>query len=489
MKTRNVFLLASLSVILLTVTLSYAQAPDTLWTRTYGGTMEDYAISGQQLPDGNYIIVGYTTSFGAGGFDACLVKIDSVGDTLWTRTYGGTGEDRGYSIRQATAGGYVIGGYTTSFGVGMDDGMIIKTDSVGNTTWLHTFGGFANDHFGDVRETHDQGFIATGYTESFGAGGKDLYLVRTDRSGDTLWTRAYGSSQTEEGARVQQTSDRGFLAVGYTNDNGTYDFYLVKTDSVGDTLWTRTYGGNGTEFALDVQPCSDGSFILVGPTSSVGSTWNIKLHRVSETGNTIWGRTLVRSHDQGGYSIDQCSDGGFIISGYYTSQYSVQPFKIYLVKTDSLGDTLWTQKYGGTSDEWTNYVQQTSDDGYFIVGYTESFGAGMVDMYVIKTEAEGNPNVPNLNVESAPKDFALFHAYPNPFNAITTIYYDVSLNGRVQVDVYNILGERVATVAEHQAIPGRYLVTWDAGDLPSGIYFCRMQAGDFQQVRKVVLLK
>jgi hypothetical protein len=300
-----------------------------------------YCLSVQQTTDGGYIVAGDTRSFGAGGYDVYLIKTDSTGDTLWSRTYGGSYNDYGFSVQQTTDGGYIVAGITSSFGAGGYDVYLIKTDSLGDTLWTRTYGGSSNDDGSSVQQTTDGGYIVGGRTLSFGAGNFDVYLIKTDSIGDTLWTRTYGGSQHDDEWSVQQTTDGGYIVAGFTYSFGAGqgDVYLVKTDSLGDTLWTRTYGGNQNDdmWSVSVRQTTDGGYIVVGVTGSV--------------------------------NVD-----------------------VYLIKTDSLGDTLWSRTYGGPYyyDDWGVAVQQTTDGGYIVAGYTESFGAGDFDVMLTKLDSLGN---------------------------------------------------------------------------------------------------
>jgi hypothetical protein len=188
--------------------------PDTLWTRTYGGSNDDYAWSVEQTADGGYIVAGSTNSFGAGDFDCYLVKTNSQGDTLWTRTYGGSDDDRATSIQQTADGGYIVAGFTLSFGAGSGDFYLVKTNSLGDTLWTRTYGGSSDDKGFSVQRTADGGYIVAGFTLSFGAGGYDFYLVKTNSQGDTLWTRTYGGSNQDEARSAQQTADGGYIVAG-----------------------------------------------------------------------------------------------------------------------------------------------------------------------------------------------------------------------------------------------------------------------------------
>ena len=205
--------------------------------RTYGGSDWDDGSSVQQTSDGGYIIAGYTKSFGAGG-DVYLIKTDANGNLLWQKTYGGSGYDDGTSVKQTSDGGDIIAGWTESFGVGGRNVYLIKTDANGNLLWQKTYGGSDYDWVFSVQQTSDGGYIIAGLTESFGAGGRDVYLIKTDADGNLLWQKTYGGSDDDCGTSVQQTSDGGYIIAGYTFSFGAGegDVYLIKTDANGNVL-------------------------------------------------------------------------------------------------------------------------------------------------------------------------------------------------------------------------------------------------------------
>jgi hypothetical protein len=205
---------------------------DTLWTRTYGdnGNYDDRCNSVALTSDGCVVMAGYTNSHGAGSWDFYMVKVDSEGDTLWTRTSGGSAGEEAFCVQESSNGGFIIAGYTSSFGAGLQDVYVVMTDSMGNSLWERTYGGFENDYAKCVKETPDGGFIIVGSTASFGAGFTDCYIVRTDASGDTLWTRAYGGDDDERAYSVDLTSDGGYIVGGHTSTFGAgdYDVWLLR---------------------------------------------------------------------------------------------------------------------------------------------------------------------------------------------------------------------------------------------------------------------
>ena len=355
------------------------------WEKTFGGTGDDYGYSVQQTTDGGYIITGTTESFGNGGSDVYLIKTDVNGDSLWTKTFGGIDSDRGHSIQQTTDGGYIITGSTTSFGNGGSDVYLIKTDGSGNEQWTKTFGGTNGDEGFSVQQTTGGGYIITGYTVSF-LGSRDVYLIKTDGNGDSLWTKTFGGTDHTVGGRsVQQTTDGGFIITGHKN----FIVYLMKTDGNGDSLWTKTFGGIG-DWGFSVQQTTDGGYIITGNITSFGNGGSdVYLIKTDGNGDSLWTKTFGGIGDDYGFSIQQTTDGGYIITGS-TISFGNGGYDVYLIKTDGNGDSLWTKTFGGIGDDWGFSVQQTTDGGYIITGDTESFGNGYKDVYLIKTDGNGN---------------------------------------------------------------------------------------------------
>ena len=301
---------------------------------------------------------------------------------LWEKTYGGTGTDWGYSVRQTFDGGYVIAGRTYSFGAGNWDFYLIKTDVNGDTLWTKTYGGTNIDIAYSVKQTSDSGYIIVGYTTSFGQGGKDVYLVRANKSGDTLWTKTYGGGYADRGSSVQQTIDGGYIITGYTSSSrmqSSFDVYLIKTATNGDTVWTKTFGGTEHDEAYSVQQTLDGGYIITGYTRSFGAGHSdVYLIKTDALGDTLWTRTYGGTDLDVGNSVQQTLDGGYIITGY-TSSFGAGDHGICLIKTDTFGDTLWTSTYGGTFEDVGREVRQTSDSAYIITGNV------FRDVFLIKT--------------------------------------------------------------------------------------------------------
>ena len=598
------------------VSAAIADPGDTLWTRTYGGSADDQGYFVQQTSDGGYVITGETSSFGAGTWDVWLLKTDANGDTLWTRTYGGSSFDLARSVDQTSDGGYIIAGQTMSFGAGAFDFYLVKTDPNGDTLWTRTYGGPSSEYGRSVQQTSDGGYILAGICLPGGSRYGDAYLLKTDANGDTLWTRAYGGSGDDKATSIQQTTDGGYIVAGETKSfgAGNYDAWLLKTDANGDTVWTRTYGGSAEDYGWSVQQTTDSGYVMAGYSASFGAgSLDFYLVKTDANGDSLWTRTYGGSGVDMGFSVQQTSDGGYVFAGSTTS-FGAGSFDFYLVKTDGNGDTLWTGVYGGSGTDYGWSVQQTTDGGYIIAGETTSFGAGNYDVYLVKVAGESllpdvtieilpdnppvivpqggsfgftgsltnniedpqvsdawtmaigpekevygpfkvlndvalepfetrtadfNQHVPNLAplgfydyiaycgdypstaIDSSffqveviagassggedlgwvltgsfsegeidlPSEFALMSNYPNPFNATTMISYQLPSAGEVKLEIYNLLGSRVATLVNGEQEAGYRSVTWDASDVSSGVYFYKLTAGDYTDTKRMILVK
>ena len=383
----SIFLTVTVFSALLGGTIAFASnpPPEVEWEQYYGGTNQESAWAGDQTSDGGYMIVGTTQSYGAGNTDFYLVKTDADGNMEWQNTYGGIGYDSAFGGQQTADGGYIIAGTTTSYGAGSHDCYLVKTDASGNMEWQQTYGDSDNDGAYWVQQTSDGGYIIAGDTASYDIGEYDVLLIKTDNLGNVEWQQNYGDSDWDYAESVYQTSDGGYITAGETciNDEDG-DAYLVKTDASGNITWQTIFGGSGYDAAYSVCQASDGGYIAAGYTvPEAGGAGDILLFKTDSSGNVIWDEAIGGSVDEYTYSVRQTSDGGFIIAGA-TCSYGAGQYDMYIVKTDASGNTEWEKTVGGASSEGTAYGVQTADGGYIIFGDTHSYGAGSNDFYLVK---------------------------------------------------------------------------------------------------------
>jgi len=464
-------------VVIFMLTMSLQAQPDSLWSHTFGGRFADKGWSVQQTTDGGFVIVGTTCSFGAGETDVWIIKTDINGDSLWSRTFGGEEDDNGKCIQQTADGGFVIVGYTASFGESFGDVWLIRTNADGDSLWARTYGGIDPDEGQSVQQTTDGGFVIVGRTWSFGAGVSDVWLIRTNTDGDSLWSRTFGEGWAEDdGMSVQQTADGGFVIVGKTGDGGDgSDIWLIRTDADGDSLWSHSFGGGSGDFGYSVQETDDGGFVIGGSTHSFGAgSFDVWLIRTDADGDALW------SHTYGGDGYDWCSsvqktvDGGFLIAGY-TELFGAGNCDIWLIKTDAEGDTLWSCIFGGESWEYGTGAQQTVDDGFVITGYTRSFGAGECDVWLVKTGPDP-VSVPESQSTWQPSTFAILGVWPNPFNAMAKVRFSQPAGSWLRFEVLDVTGRFQGLLTEWQYYPaGLHSLVWDARSQPAGLYWMRLQ--------------
>jgi hypothetical protein len=358
--------------------------------KTFGGTSDEYGYATEQLSDGGYIMCGRTISFGVGGFDNYLIRLNANGDTLWTKTYGNIGYDEAQSIKQTSDGGFIMVGQTATVDWA-GDVYLVKTDANGVLVWSTAFGTAGKFDFGySVRQTSDGGYIIAGLTNSTGAGLRDVLLLKTNSTGVLQWSKTYGGASDDEGKSVEETADGGFIISGFTQSYGSgYQMYLIKTNSTGNITWSKTFGGGGMELGYSVKQTSDGGYVLLGYSDSYGSGLvDVLLLKLTATGGISWSKTYGGASDDYGSCINITSDGGYIISGK-TLTYGGGAGDFYLIKTDVNGLHQWSKAYGGTALDQAGNVRQTADGGYILTGYTMSFGAGIREAYLVKTDATG----------------------------------------------------------------------------------------------------
>ncbi len=360
------------------------------WMQTFGGNESDGGYSVKQTFDGGYIIAGWTTSYGEK--DIWLIKTDKDGNKEWDRTFGWGNDEYGYSVEQTSDGGYIITGHTYFYGTTGYDVVLIKTDGDGNKEWDIIFGGSGNEQGYSVEQTSDGGYIIAGWTTSYGAGGSDIWLIKVDGDGNKEWDMTFGGSNWDKGYSIQQTLDGGYIITGYTESYGAggSDIWLIKTDKDGNKEWDRTFGGGSWDVGHSVEQTSDGGYIITGYTESYGAGGSdIWLIKTDKDGNKEWDMTFGGDGWDVGKSVEQTSDGGYIIAGWTTS-YGAGEKDIWLIKVDGNGNKEWNRTFGGDNDEYGYSVEQTSDGGYILTGMTQSYGEGNEDVWLIKTDENGN---------------------------------------------------------------------------------------------------
>ncbi len=347
-------------------------------------------------------------------------------DTLWTGNYGHAGTtDLGYCGDITSDGGFIAGGQTSASGGG--DVWFVRCDSNGDTIWTRNYGGDRWQMAYSVIQTSDGGFAATGES-NFASGDDNLYILRIDPNGDTLWTRTFGvAGNHDKGREIIQTSDGGFLALGQgrNNTNSSSDLYMVKTDSLGNLDWSKLYGyANKSEFGYGAIELSGGGYAITGSYMITSSISNVWLLRTDSNGDTLWTRTFDFHGDvDRGDDIEIASDGGFVIAGRTKNAGNM---RLLTMKTDSLGNMLWWREYGSSSSDFAESIDKTSDGGYVICGGASAYP---FNYYVVRIASNGDSLWAAIydydgNLSSDSDDSFEVRVYPNG-NIMVFGYADV----------------------------------------------------------------
>lgn len=331
------------------------------WNRTYGGLNQDVGYSLVQTPDKGYAIAGYTTA--SGWMEMYLIRTDANGIELWNRTFTNGDQDGAYSLAMTSDGGFILTGFSYMENKSGWDLYLVKTDANGYQQWNKTIGGLYKDAGHDVEQTSDGGYIITGYTQSygnrgggtFGQGTEDLWLLKTDAHGNEEWNQTFGGKNYDDGFAVHELSDGGYIVAGTTKSilangtkisafspNDTARVYLIKTDAEGKELWNQTYGGNTSSAAFDMIPVT-GGYVLTGATYTTNGDADIFALKTNLTGTVEWAKSYGGPKNDFAYSIIPATDGGYILAGQ-TESFGRVAFDGYLLKIgdDGSGPTLAT---------------------------------------------------------------------------------------------------------------------------------------------------
>ena len=362
-------------------------APGLDWARTYKGMAADGGESFCETHDGGFLIVGYTFSAGRGDADLLAVKTDPKGKIAWARAYGGVGVEYGYNC-MATADGYIIVGYTTSFGAGSRDVYLIKINEKGKEVWVQTYGGPSRDVGASVCPAPEGGFYVVGSTQSFGAGEEDVYLIKTDAEGNEIWSRTFGGERSEIGNSVTTAEGGGCLIGASTGTfgKGNNDFYLIRTDAQGREIWTKSFGTKGRrsygyDWCSAVRATASGGYILAGSTDC-RDILDVHAVKTDARGEEIWASSAGRKpfYDYGN-AVAECADG-YIIAGATKSVDNNND--VYLVKLNIRGEVAWEKTIGGLGSDWASAVLTTSDGSIIVLGQTASSTLGICDVFLLK---------------------------------------------------------------------------------------------------------
>ncbi len=519
-------------IILLTLrfTFSLSGQPAIQWQICVGGTAYDQANSIQQTNDGGYIVTGLTHSNDSdvsgnhGSRDILVVKLSSIGILQWQKCLGGMEYESANSIRQTFDGGYILAGYSASNDGdvtghhGGGDYWVVKLNSFGDLEWQKCYGGTDFDEAYSIQQTTDSGFIVAGYTWSNDGdvtgyhGNWDSWVLKLSPEGALQWQKCFGGSNPEAAYSIRETLDGGYIVAGYTESNngnvtgnhgGTGDQWVVKLNSSGILQWQKCLGGTGQDVAASVVETSDTNYIVAGYTrSSDGDVsgyhgyfdcWIIKLN---SSGFILWQKCLGGTGDEWASSIQQLSDGSFIIGGQtFSTDGDVSgkhgSYDSWVVKLDTGRNIVWQKCFGGTHSERTNSIQQTADGGYIFAGYTWSNDGdvsgnhGDRDFWILKLSS-------GIGIEEIRNPVYDLQIKPNPFSHSTIISFSLSRVENISINIYELTGRLVTKLFDGKLNSGIHELKWNLKEevnVTDGIYFVCIFGDRYLSSSRIVVLK
>ncbi|MGC9367808.1 MAG: hypothetical protein ACP5FK_12305 [bacterium] len=464
------------------------------WENSYGHLY--WACGGNsviQTSDGGYLVTADVhVNFPYNSEDKVyIMKLTPQGDLIWGREFNGDDNERGLNTVQTFDGGYAVFGWTKSFGCGLEDLWIIKTDDQGYFLWDKIYGlNDFNDYGMYGQQTRDSGFIITGYRGywlNF-----NIWLLKTNSHGDTLWTKTFGGElgTLNKGLMVKQTSDFGFIIVGCTNykfsNDDQYDIYVLKTDEQGNLCWSNIYGqcqqeNYDADVAFSIDQTTDGGFVIAGTCHHIDTiNQNIYILKIDSLGCRQWEKIYGGPCWEEATSIQQCSDRGYIIAG--TTQSFGHGLKdVYVIKTDSQGDSVWTRCYGGNKNELGRWVIETVDLGFIITGWTETYSQGPSSIYVIKIDQYGTGGEEHYITYPVSTDYQLISQ-----SKMIELLINIPRGGEIQFDLFDLAGRSSGHSLNGYYNPGTYQFKFN--QIQPGIYFYRFIFGGYTQSGKIVHL-
>ena len=484
--------------LVLVLLLSTCCYPVITFENNLGAEWDDHGNAVYQTSDGGYIFAGsMTDSLDFKYSTLTLTKIDLSGGMEWKKAIGSSNFllVEGHCVVEANDGNYLVAGSTGAIvhGVITVKAFVAKTDTEGNIIW--SYSDINDGQFGSVAyhiaQNGDDGFLLI--CEDSPSDFPHSLIIKLDSDGKEMW-RKYDydySSGNKNGRSILQTEEGGYAFIATKkDDSGNDEQILLKTDSLGNETWIKTYPGLFSFcMGYSLKNTSDDGFVIFGMTDQEEYGNLARLIKTDMNGEMLWekyyGDTENAEENTVGRSLDITKDDGFILAGY-TENIPTGLADAWLIKTDSEGNEIWKKTYGREGDDRFYSVVQTEDGGFIMTGYTDSYGYGGKDMWIVKTDENGT----EIESRFLPQTAELFQNYPNPFNPVTTISYALNQAGQIELNVYNLNGQLVNTLVNGRQDKGVHEVEFNAGDLTSGMYIYNLRIdGRTVHNRKMMILK
>jgi hypothetical protein len=444
-----------------------AQPPKKFYCR-YGGNGYDVGNDVKQTHDGGYIITGSTSSFGQGNTDMYLLKLDSMGQKKFEKSFGGLNNEIGKSVVQLLDSSYVMAGYTSSSGVGGYDVFLVKADKYGNLVWQKTIGGTDWDFANSMVSTADGGFIIAGSTYSYGQGKADGYVIKTDANGDTTWTKTFGGLKDDEFKSVIQTSDGNYVLAGSTKsyNDSLGDGWITRIDQMGNYTFSVSVGGLYSDVFNNVVELPNTNLYFVGANSSYKNGLNsVNWRYVLNSANVGIIDDFVGNTNTERYNFSAVGLNGTIVTVGYNNFMGASSDANIHVYTSGLGYISYNPFGVETTDELLS-VSTTKDKGFVGVGTCFGNTSLLSDILFVKTDSLGHYGSSIIGIEEIEQSKILISIYPNP--ASDNISLDILQNNKFKKLHYQItdLGGRVVLLNDINEVANSI----DVSMLVDGLY-------------------
>lgn len=436
-----------------------------VFEKVYGEVYSDDTYHLESTSDGGFVAAGID---GQSTFDADLhlLRLDANGDTLWTFTHGGSVHDLSTAVTQDVTNSIYATGYTGSFGAGQYDCFLLKLNDHGDSLWFKTYGDADFQTPYDLVLTPDDGIAMIGQTSvGTSPGSQDVYLIKTDTSGNLLWDRTYGGTDLDLGLAIESTLDSGFIVAGYTESFGAggYDGYVLRLNAAGDTLWTLVMGGVANDVFNDIKQTSDNGFIITGMNSSATGSGQIWLIKLDQMGNVDWEKTYGGADFEGGESVIESDYGGYVVVGTQTGSTGFGT-DAFVMRFNDIGDSLCKIVIDNRYHDHGSDLVETGFDEFVGTGMTSAGPVDSNDVYLFKVSCQ----FPTSYHEERASNLRI---YPNPVSNVLSVQVPEHKGMKVTLKVIDAIGREIHSIAE-----SRSSFDLDVSELSAGHYFVVVQS-------------
>lgn len=468
-------------------TASGQTLPELDWSINYPGIYTDLTRQLISTRDGGFVMVGESESFGPGILSTLLRKCDSTGNEEWSKTYGGSMFDLPNAVIETSDNGYLIATYTTSFPPEGTNIRLIKTDAIGDTIWTRVIpesNGCVIAFAGCVVETNDNGYLVAG-SGSKAPNFNQIMLFKVDQSGAPEWHREIGGSSDDYGGCLQTTEDGNFILAGHTYSfgSGLCDGYLIKFDQNGEVLWSNAIGGTNYDSFRFVRQTSDGGYIAVGSTQSYGKAEQGFVVKTDSSGQTEWTAAHGGIGNEGFEGVIETSAQDYIITGS-TNSYGSGLHDFFIVRTDQNGELTDMKTHGGEDEDFGSTIELIPGKGY-IAGGSYS-GDQYMDFWALCFKSDSLATKVNQLPMTASSPIIFEAITPNPFFGKTSISFCIRENSYTSLSVYNMNGILLDEISFGYLQSGKHTFEYSNDQLKPGTYLCRIISGKYRTAQRML---